>query len=246
MSLKPPKKSDLGKSWMKNRRDKARMIQPEYHLIASEGTETEPQYFGAIQRIINSKYRDRIQLKVEGIGDNTVNLLMKARQYVQNNGIVFKHVWIVYDTDDFPAENIDMVAQLCEEYNAQGETIYHAVWSNQCVELWYLLHFMYMDTDIDRFRYWPKLSDWLKNIGAGSYEKNRPDRWPLHERGGALQSVGAVEWRRHAGFYLHRAHERCGERPELRCGAGTAAAGGRKDLHRPAVPLAAVTAQKKN
>ena len=246
MSLKPPKKSDLGKSWMKNRRDKARMIQPEYHLIASEGTETEPQYFGAIQRIINSKYRDRIQLKVEGIGDNTVNLLMKARQYVQNNGIVFKHVWIVYDTDDFPAENIDMVAQLCEEYNAQGETIYHAVWSNQCVELWYLLHFMYMDTDIDRSRYWPKLSDWLKNIGAGSYEKNRPDWWPLHERGGALQSVGAVEWRRHAGFYLHRAHERCGERPELRCGAGTAAAGGSKDLHRPAVPLAAVTAQKKN
>ena len=144
---------------MKNRRDKARMIQPEYHLIASEGTETEPQYFGAIQRIINSKYRDRIQLKVEGIGDNTVNLLMKARQYVQNNGIVFKHVWIVYDTDDFPAENIDMVAQLCEEYNAQGETIYHAVWSNQCVELWYLLHFMYMDT--------------------GSYEKNRPDMYEV-------------------------------------------------------------------
>ena len=246
MSLKPPKKSDLGKSWMKDRRDKARMIQPEYHLIASEGTETEPQYFGAIQKIINTKYRDRIQLKVEGIGDNTVNLLMKVRQYVQNYGIVFKHVWIVYDTDDFPAENIDMVAQRCEEYNAQGETIYHAVWSNQCVELWYLLHFMYMDTDIDRSRYWPKLSDWLKNIGAGSYEKNRPDRWPLHERGGALQSVGAVEWRRHAGFYLHRAHERCGERPELRCGAGTAAAGGSKDLHRPAVPLAAVTAQKKN
>ena len=150
MSLKPPKKSDLGKSWMKNRRDKARMIQPEYHLIASEGTETEPQYFGAIQKIINAKYRDRIQLKVEGIGDNTVNLLMKARQYVQNNGIVFKHVWIVYDTDDFPAENIDMVAQLCEEYNAQGETIYHAVWSNQCVELWYLLHFMYQQRRRER------------------------------------------------------------------------------------------------
>lgn len=119
MSLKPPKKSDLGKSWMKNRRDKARMIQPEYHLIASEGT------------------------------------------------------------DDFPAENIDMVAQLCEEYSAQGETIYHAVWSNQCVELWYLLHFMYMDTDIDRSRYWPKLSDWLKNIGAGGYEKNRPDMYEV-------------------------------------------------------------------
>ena len=87
MSLKPPKKSDLGKSWMKNRRDKARMIQPEYHLIASEGTETEPQYFGAIQRIINSKYRDRIQLKVEGIGDNTVNLLRITALCLSTSGL---------------------------------------------------------------------------------------------------------------------------------------------------------------
>jgi len=45
MSLKPPKKSDLGKSWMKNRRDKARMIQPEYHWIASEGTEPRAAVF---------------------------------------------------------------------------------------------------------------------------------------------------------------------------------------------------------
>lgn len=47
------------------------------------------------------------------------------------------------------------------------------------VELWYLLHFMYMDTDIDRSRYWPKLSDWMKNIGAGGYEKNRPDMYEV-------------------------------------------------------------------
>ena len=42
MSLKPPKKSDLGKSWMKPRRDKNILIRPEYHLIVTEGTETEP------------------------------------------------------------------------------------------------------------------------------------------------------------------------------------------------------------
>ena len=85
MSLKPPKKSDREKSWMKGRRGNPRMVQPEYHLIASEGTETEPQYFGAIQQIINAKYRDRIRLRVEGIGDNTVNLLTKVHQSVQNN-----------------------------------------------------------------------------------------------------------------------------------------------------------------
>ena len=34
MSLKPPKKSDLGKSWMKPRRDKNILIRPEYHLTS--------------------------------------------------------------------------------------------------------------------------------------------------------------------------------------------------------------------
>jgi len=33
MSLKPPKKSDLDKSWIKPRRDSHKKIQPEYHLI---------------------------------------------------------------------------------------------------------------------------------------------------------------------------------------------------------------------
>ncbi len=36
MSLKPPKKSDLDKSWMKARRDNHKKIQPEYHLIAPQ------------------------------------------------------------------------------------------------------------------------------------------------------------------------------------------------------------------
>ena len=49
MSLKPPKKSDLDKNWMKTRRDAHKKIQPEYHLIITEGTDTEPAYFGAMK-----------------------------------------------------------------------------------------------------------------------------------------------------------------------------------------------------
>lgn len=78
MSLKPPKKSDMGKSWMKPRRDKNILLRPEYHLIVTEGTETEPQYFEAIRNIINSQYSDKIQLDVHGAGDNTLSLLDKA------------------------------------------------------------------------------------------------------------------------------------------------------------------------
>ena len=69
MSLKPLKKSDMGKSWMKPRRDKNILLRPEYHLIVTEGTETEPQYFDAIRNIINSQYSDKIQLDVHGAGE---------------------------------------------------------------------------------------------------------------------------------------------------------------------------------
>lgn len=65
MSLKPPKKSDFGKSWMKNRRDKARMIQPEHHLIASEDTEAEPQCFGAGKEAHKICVRRLIKWKTE-------------------------------------------------------------------------------------------------------------------------------------------------------------------------------------
>ena len=47
MSLKPPKKSDLDKGWMKKRLDREIRIQPEYHLIVSEGTNTEPLYWSS-------------------------------------------------------------------------------------------------------------------------------------------------------------------------------------------------------
>ena len=39
MSLKPPKRGD-NNGWMKKRQDKKIRIQPEYHLIVTEGEKT--------------------------------------------------------------------------------------------------------------------------------------------------------------------------------------------------------------
>lgn len=178
MSLKPPKKSDLNKSWMKARQDRPKKIQPEYQLIVSEGTDTEPNYFEAIRNIINSQYREKIQLDVWGEGDNTVQLFCKAKKRAENSPNGYRHVWIVYDTDDFPGEYIDRVVELCRESSNEG-TQYHAIWSNQCIELWYLLHFSFMQSDIHRAEYWPKLTEWMTSIGAGKYEKNRKDMYQI-------------------------------------------------------------------
>ena len=178
MSLKPAKKSDLNKSWMQPRRDRRKLIQPEYHLIVTEGTETEPPYFNAMGAVINKNYPDRINVKVEGEGDNTLNLYSKAKSLAKQSANGYRHVWVVYDTDDFPAAHIDETARLCEA-DSNDETTYHAIWSNQCVELWFLLHFSFMQSDLHRNEYWPKLTDILKSLGEGEYHKNRDDMYRI-------------------------------------------------------------------
>lgn len=51
---------------------------------------------------------------------------------VKKNPNGYKHVWVVYDTDDFPPEHIDQAAQLCQVFSTE-ETTYHAIWSNQSI-----------------------------------------------------------------------------------------------------------------
>ena len=176
MSLKPLKKSDSGKDWMTKRRDAKKTIQPEYHLIVTEGSKTEPNYFNAIKKIINQNYKGKIQIEVSGEGDNTVNLFEIAKNYAEKNPNGYKHVWVVYDTDDFLKDNIDAVPVLCKG-NSTSDRKYHAIWSNQCVEIWYLLHFSFMQSDLHRKEYFPKLDECLQKINAGKYEKNREDMY---------------------------------------------------------------------
>ncbi len=184
MSLKPVKKSDLGKTWMNPRKGKRILIQPEYHLIVTEGTKTEPNYFKALQDNIHEKYKNRIRLEIHGEGNNTISLFDRAIQIVRNSGITYKHVWIVYDVDDFPADKINKTKELCNNIteelskkseNNDVETFYHALWSNECIELWFLLHFDYLESNLHRSEYYPKLTKCLLKIGQNEYKKNRND-----------------------------------------------------------------------
>lgn len=180
MSLRPDKKSDLDKQWMIRRVGKNKQIHPEYHLIVTEGIKTEPKYFGAVRNRINSKYRERIQLEVVGAGDNTVGIFERAKALAEANLNGYKHVWIVYDTDDFPKEKINLVAELCQNNSTQSRQ-YHAIWSNQCIELWFLLHFSFMHSDLHRTEYFPKLTECLSIISKGKYTKNRDDIFDVLE-----------------------------------------------------------------
>lgn len=183
MSRKPVKKSNQSKSWMKPRRDKKILARPEYHLIVSEGTKTEPNYFkGLVKEINQSHGKGRIHIKIEGEGRNILSLLERASEHVRKDNNPIRHVWLVYDKDDFPPDDFDNTASKCETNNTKNRinnpdefVTYHALWSNQCIELWFLLHFAYLQSDLHRDEYKPMLDKYLNDLEHGEYKKNRED-----------------------------------------------------------------------
>ena len=184
MSLHPTKKSDSDKKWMIPRSKRKTVLEPpDYHLIVTEGTKTEPLYFNGlkaeIEKAENGLYRNRIE--VSGQGTSCLKLLEDAERLVKANPGKYDHVWLVFDKDDFPEEAFDNTLFRCQALNRQNpEGIqYHALWSNQCIELWFLLHYDYFHSDIIREEYITKLSEYLVNNGNGKYEKNRTDIYEI-------------------------------------------------------------------
>ena len=147
---------------------KKRVILPERHLFVTEGTKTEPNYLNGLVDLICERYGPSVrkQFDIIGEGTNTLNLLQRAEAHQHNEAYGYQHIWIIYDKDDFPADAFDNTVNRCDSLNkrfqSEGHDIaFHAIWSNQCIELWFLLHFDYLQADIDREQYRTILSNHL-------------------------------------------------------------------------------------
>lgn len=171
MSLHPPKHSEL--KFPKKREKHEKRLHLDYNLIICEGTKTEPNYFDELKHRIETKEKNKLQIEVVGTSRNTRGLFEYAKEFVQKSANGYSRVWLVYDKDDFPAENFNVTEEMCRNYSSEGGTEYIAIWSNQCIELWFLLHFMYLQSDLHRDEYYPKLTDCLAE--KGKYQKNRKD-----------------------------------------------------------------------
>ena len=179
---KNPKRHELfnHKARLASGRERSRSprpILPERHLFVTEGTKTEPNYlYGMIDQICALYGAPcRRQFEVYGEGHNTLGLLARAEQHLTNAPDGFQHVWLLYDQDDFPKDHFDNTVKRCKALNLRNreqgrDTVFHALWSNQCVELWFLLHFEYLHSNIGREQYQEMLSQCL----GKKYEKNDP------------------------------------------------------------------------
>jgi hypothetical protein len=84
----------------------------------------------------------------EGGAGNTISVVDKGielRDQAIRAGDPFVHTWCVFDRDEHPLDRYKAAFR-----KAQGQDSLTAIWANEAFELWYLLHYCYRHTAIDR------------------------------------------------------------------------------------------------
>lgn len=155
---------------------------PPYTMIVSEGIKTEPLYLKGFVSKINEKYRHIARephIHVYGTGRNTQGLIRFVDKRIENGEWAhYKKFWLVYDKDDFPLDNFDNTQF---EAEARKEPSMSVAWSNESIELWFLLHFQEYLSNNGREQYIEKLDQYF------DYSKTREDLYDV------LMNLGSLE-----------------------------------------------------
>ena len=129
-------------------------------LVVCEGEQTEPNYFRGF-RVAG------LELQVIGAGDNTKNLITIAEDLRGESD--YDQVWVVFDRDSFPPDHFNEAIQRAPSLGIQ------VAYSNEAFELWYILHFDYMQAGVERSRYAAMLTERM----GRKYQKNDPRMFEL-------------------------------------------------------------------
>ncbi|MBW4500510.1 MAG: RloB family protein [Scytonema hyalinum WJT4-NPBG1] len=124
-------------------------------LIVCEGEKTEPNYFRSFR-----VPKDVAEIDVQGLGENPSKLVQSAKELKKQED--YDQVWCVFDRDSWTIEDFN---NAIKNANAEG---FKVAYSNEAFELWYVLHFEFLNTGIPRSDYLRKLTSLLSR----TYQKN--------------------------------------------------------------------------
>lgn len=162
----------MAKVWQR-KRDYSRRVDTRYLrdriLILCEGKKTEPNYFRKFPLNV-----ELVEMDVRGIGANTLSLVEDAIRRGQNaasEGRPYNQIWCVFDRDSFLSGNFNRAFKVADESRI------HIAYSNQCFELWYILHYHFNDAAIERHEY----ADRLTKLIGRKYRKNDETMYDLLE-----------------------------------------------------------------
>lgn len=167
----------------KSRIENTKKLKSSNWLIVCEGLQTEVNYFKEAVNSINSKIEDKYRLKVKVIGKgmstislvNSVDHLINYIDKYKYNVVPYGKIFVVFDKDDFSNEAFNNAIAICEKNG------YIPLWSNQSIEYWFLLHFYYIDSKMNRLEYENKINNYFKNCGLNyHYKKNAKHIYSIH------------------------------------------------------------------
>ena len=115
-------------------------------LIVCEGSKTEPTYFESFR-----VPKDVIDVK--GLGQNPSKLIDSAEKF--NDTDDYDRVWCVFDRDSWTPQDFNKAFVTAKKLGFQ------IAYSNESFELWYVLHFQFLNTGIPRKDYCDKLTNLL-------------------------------------------------------------------------------------
>jgi hypothetical protein len=145
-----------------SRKSATREVRPRI-LIVCEGKKTEPNYFKGFKI-------STVSLVIEPVGAVHISVVERAIELMAEDGD-YEEVWCVFDRDKQIANPQDAALFNSALEKAALNNVKIA-YSNDAFELWYLLHFNYVDTQILRSDYVTKLREIM-----GTYKKNDPSMY---------------------------------------------------------------------
>lgn len=188
MSLKPKKKSEIRKIEEKMKSKASKMnsmnILPPYTMIVCEGIKTEPLYINGLVDKINERFKSisrEPHIAVYGTGRNTQGLIRFIDKMIsEGTWRHYKKFWLMYDKDDFPLDNFDNT-----QFEAEARKIpqMSVAWSNESIELWFLLYFEDYRANNGRKQYIEKLNTYFE------YSKTREDLYEILNEKGSLENA---------------------------------------------------------
>ncbi len=126
------------------------------------------------------------RIEIDGTGRNTEDLVRYAINKRKSAEIPYGHVWCVFDKDSFTDKQFNNAIQKAESNDLK------AAWSNEAIELWFILHFEYLNSGTTREQYITKLDEYFGVLGinGGKYEKNLENIYEiLTEHGDAEMAI---------------------------------------------------------
>jgi hypothetical protein len=159
-----------------SRKAKKKPILP-FILIVCEGEKTEPNYF----QWYKDNCKQEIDIELDGQGKNTLSLVRETieikRKIEKEYNKIFDQVWCVFDRDSFSPQDYNNAFQLAKSKKFQ------VAYSNECFEIWYLLHFHFFNSSMDRVTAFQKLDKLMAEHYKIPYKKNSTKMFELlHDR----------------------------------------------------------------